>query len=77
MRIDEPGPDNQAGGIDSFRRAIGHFADLGDFPLADGQIGLISRTASAVNDRPIFDYYVVCHRRMPPSSKILVALRLN
>jgi hypothetical protein len=62
--IDEPGGDDQVPGVDDLLRSVGDFADLGDLAAADGDIRAVARRAGAVNDRAIFDEYVV-HLRPP------------
>ncbi len=61
VRIDDPRRDDPPAGVDHPIRVLSfNRADLGDAPVADGEVGREARSAGAVDHRAVFDHDRVC-----------------
>ena len=63
VRIDEAGCDDAVAGIDRLGGAA-HASNLGDAPVADGDVGVPGRRTGTVNNQSITDYQIGCHLRL-------------
>ena len=59
--VDEAGRDHVALGVDLFPGRAGQLADVGDAPVDDADIGLITGQAGAVDDGSVADQEIKGH----------------
>jgi hypothetical protein len=65
--VDESGRERESVGIYRARREVADSANFDDLSTGYRNVGVLARSASAVNHHRIFDDQVVCHVLQPPS----------
>src|SRR2546430_13160201 len=60
--VDKPGRDDPTVGVDRPLGGPAQFPDLGDFAVLDPDIAAESRHSRPVDDAPVLDQQIVCHR---------------
>src|SRR5215216_3868703 len=66
MRIDKARRHDQPVSVDRALGTLGHLADLRHLAIRDGDIGLVARSARAIDHGAVLDDEIVAHRRFLP-----------
>jgi hypothetical protein len=68
--VDKAGGDRAAVGIDDLVGGAGELADLGDLAVLDPDIAAERRHARPVDNEPVLDQQIVCHRHPPEARRL-------